>query len=92
MIMIKVQLAGFPSRPARSGVEMMVPDGATVRDVVIALRDEHPELPELRQLSPEQLIIAVNDVMVVRLDQPLARNNEDSANISVMVIRLLAGG
>lgn len=69
-----------------------MPDGATVRDMVIALRDQHPELPELRQLSPEQLIIAVNDLMVAGLDLPLAKNNEDSARVSVMVIRLLAGG
>lgn len=91
-ITAKVELAGFPSRPARSSVEVTVPDGATVRDMVIALRDQHPELPELRQLSPEQLIIAVNDTMVAGLDKPLAKNNDDSASVSVMVIRLLAGG
>lgn len=69
-----------------------MPDGATVRDMVIALRDQHPELPELRQLSPEQLVIAVNDAMVTGLDKPLARNDEGGARVSVMVIRLLAGG
>ena len=92
MITASVQLSGFPSRAARSPVTVAVPEGATVRDLVIALRDQHPEVPELQQLRPEQLVIAVNDRMIKGLDKPLLADNEDSARVSVMMIRLLAGG
>ena len=92
VITASVQLSGFPSRPARSFVEVTVPQDATVRDVVAAVRDQYPEVPELRQLTPEQLVIAVNERMVKGVDGPLAAAGESSARVSVMMVRLLAGG
>jgi hypothetical protein len=92
VITANVQLSGFPSRPARSFVEVTVPQDATVRDVVVAVRDRYPEVPELRQLTPEQMVIAVNDRMVKGVDGPLATAGENSARVSVMMVRLLAGG
>lgn len=92
MITASVQLSGFPSRPVRSAVEVSVPDGASIRDMVVALREQHPEVPELQQLRPDQLVIAVNDQTIKGLDRPLVAGNESSARVSVMMIRLLAGG
>lgn len=92
MITASVQLSGFPSRSARSVVEVTLSDGCSIRDMVIALRDQHPEVPELQQLRPDQLVIAVNDQTIKGLDTPLVSGNATSARVSVMMIRLLAGG
>ena len=92
MTLVDVQLSGFPSRPARCSVQVTVPAGATVRDVIHQVRDRHPEVPELRQLTPEQLVIAVNERMVKALDGPLTAAGEPAPQVSVMMVRLLAGG
>ncbi|MBM3346626.1 MAG: MoaD/ThiS family protein [Betaproteobacteria bacterium] len=92
MITASVQLSGFPSRPARSAVEVSVAEGASIRDLVAALREQHPDVPELQQLRPDQFVIAVNEQTIKGLDRPLVAGGETSARVSVMMIRLLAGG
>jgi molybdopterin converting factor small subunit len=92
MIAASVQLSGFPSRPSKASVEVSVPDGATINDLVIALRDQHPEVPELRQLRPDQLVIAVDDQTIKGLDKPLVADGATRARVKVLMVRLLAGG
>ena len=89
MITANVQLSGFPSRSVRSAVDVNVPEGSSIRDMVHALRDQHPEVPELQQLRPDQLVIAVNERTIKGLDQPLVSGNATSARVSVMMIRFM---
>ena len=62
-----------------AGVEYLDVDGATVREVLTRLADDHPELTEQllsgNQLAPE-IQLAVANVMTRKLTTPVEDNTE----------------